>query len=135
MSRYRVFLLVLAFLQESCHAYHVSTGKRKFFLTDQTAVVQSDHNPVSTNNRRAFVGAVLAIMASTSNSLPSRAVDVVLPGEMKPQEPRNRRLGGLASKIRTVGKIMVRASLRTCTNTPFYRATHIYLIYSAVVTG
>lgn len=42
--------------------------------------------------------------------MPAIALDVVQPGEIVARELKNRRIGGLASKIRTVGDIMVRLS-------------------------
>lgn len=69
-----------------------------------------------------------AAVVSSPFSGAAWAVDVVLPGEVKAQEPKNRRFGGLASKIRTVGNIMVRQELAVCLwFFEFFRSTLLFL--------
>lgn len=57
----------------------------------------------------ATVATVSSLSATPSGA---EALDVVLPGEVKAQEPKNRRFGGLAARIRTVVSIMVSERVR-----------------------
>ena len=104
-QRYRLWLALFLMLG-TCRSYHV-TPKRHVNPNPNRQQRYEIEEQVA--NRRHFLLSVASIGGTmlTTGTPAARAVDVVLPGEVKPQEPKNRRFGGLASKIRTVGNIMV----------------------------
>ena len=116
-QRFSAFLHAVFFLG-SCRPFHVPHQSERpitrrpqqvsFFASTETSSNQStEHHEWSDIHRRSFLIHLTAIAVGSVSPLAARAVDVVLPGEVQAKELKNRRIGGLASKIRAVGNVMV----------------------------
>ena len=113
--RYRPLLLALIVLGH-CRAYNVLPRPRKSVprvmdSSTDSPVRQVDDERVPCHRRSFLTSIVGATLVAEMGTRPATALDVVQPGEIVARELKNRRMGGLASKIRTVGDIMVRCPM------------------------
>ena len=92
-----------------CRSYHVhNTATNNINNSRARTRIAAEEKNLESDRRTFFANmATMSLTIWGLSPLKAEALDVVLPGEMKPQEPKNRRIGGLAAKIRTVGNIMV----------------------------
>lgn len=110
--RYGPWLTVFLFLG-NCQSYHVSHNNNRIASIVTTIDIrpparQQSQDAAATTSRRSFlVGCCVATTAWVQGRAAANAVDVVTPGEIEAKELKNRRIGGLAAKIRTVASIMV----------------------------
>ena len=99
-----LYVLCFFMVGNFCRSYHVNSNNN-FYRRARSRVASEKSAEADRRTFFANMGISLTLLGSSPSM--ANAIDVVLPGEMKPQEPKNRRIGGLAAKIRTVGNIMV----------------------------
>lgn len=118
MTTVRFLLVALAFsLLDDCHAFLPIQRNSMYINTSRISSTELHdiHRPVDGVSRRVILGGSVATFAGW---FPSKKADAAFfqsnessqtnGTTMTAQGPKNKRLGGLANKIRKVGTILVR---------------------------